>query len=249
MIALISLASVLSVSVLSFLGIFLFLLDKKFIQKILLYVVSFSTGALLGDVFFHMLPDMAEKPEFFSQAMQIILTGILFSFAMEKFIHWRHCHVLPEEDHDHHHALGYMSLAGESMHNFVDGIVIAVSFLVSMQVGISTTIAIALHEIPHEIGNVAVLLHSGFTMKKAFFYNLLSAATGIVGAALVLTVSSAFSSLEMYLLPFAAGNLFYIAGSDLIPELHKQTRLSEGIIQLITMVCGMAFLYLMLSFE
>ena len=247
-IALSALASVIGVSLLSLLGILFFLVEEKFIRSILLYLVSFSTGAILGDVFIHILPDMAKSENFSGQSL-VILLGILVSFTIEKIIHWRHCHLLPGEHEHHHHAFGIMSIFGESVHNFIDGIVIAASFLASLPIGISTTLAVVFHEIPHEIGNFAVLLHSGFRKGRALLMNLLAASTAILGAVLVLLASSSLTSLTSSLLPFAAGNLLYIAGSDLIPELHKHTKLHEGLFQLLAMVLGMGFMYVLLLLE
>ena len=249
MIILYSLISVIGISLLSLLGILFFLLEERFISGILLYIVSFSTGAILGDVFIHILPDMAEDPVFFSQGLLIILVGILVSFSIEKIIHWRHCHVMPFEEHEHHHHVGFMSIFAESIHNFIDGIVIAASFLASIPIGIATTLAVVFHEIPHEIGNFAVLLHSGFSKKRALLFNFLSASAAILGTILVLIASHSLEPLVQYLLPFAAGNLLYIAGSDLIPELHKETKLRQGVVQLVAMIAGMAFMYAVLFFE
>jgi zinc and cadmium transporter len=253
-VVLLSLASVIGVSLLSLVGILFFLIDERFIGKVLLYFVSFSTGALLGDVFIHIIPEMADEPDFFQQGLLIVLLGILVSFMIEKIIHWRHCHVLPEHHHGHshghhHHPVGIMSIFGESVHNFIDGIVIAASFLVNIPLGISTALAIVFHEIPHEIGNFAVLLHSGFPRKKALLMNFLAASAAILGTVLVLVLSQSISDLTVYMLPFAAGNLLYIAGSDLIPELHKETKLTQGIIQLLAMITGMLFMYCILFFE
>lgn len=248
-ITLYALASVIGVSLLSLLGIVFFLFEESFVKKSLLYFVSFSTGGLLGDVFIHILPDMARKPGTFGASLLVVLLGIIFSFVMEKIIHWRHCHMLPDDDHDHHHAVGAMSALGESVHNFIDGIVIAASFLASIPIGISTTLAVVFHEIPHEIGNFAVLLHSGFGRRKAILFNMFSASTAILGTVLVLATSRSLTSLTTYLLPFAAGNLLYIAGSDLIPELHKETRWKESVGQLIGLLCGMGVMYLVLLME
>ena len=249
MIALYSLVSVIGVSLLSLLGILFFLIDERFIRKILLYVVSFSTGALLGDVFIHIIPELAEDSAFFSRSMLVILLGILFSFAVEKVVLWRHCHALPGEDAEHHHPVGTMSMIGESLHNFIDGVVIAASFLASPSIGIASTLAIVLHEIPHEIGNFAILLHSGYGKKKSLLLNMLSASAAILGTALVLITSTSLESFTVYMLPFAAGNLLYIAGSDLIPELHKHTQPHQGWLQLIAIVCGMGSMYLVLFLE
>lgn len=252
--ALYSIASVISVSLLSLLGILFFLFDEKFIRKTLLYFVSFSTGALLGDVFLHIVPDLvsAEKG-LTTEVMMYILGGILFSFAVEKIIHWRHCHVLPGDGpahhHDHDHSIGIMSALGESMHNFIDGVVIGAAYLVSVPLGVATTLAIVFHEIPHEIGNFAVLLHSGFPRRRAISMNMLSASTAILGTVCVLAASTSVTSIADLLLPFAAGNLLYIAGSDLIPELHKETGFRQGIIQLLAMIGGMASMYLILFLE
>jgi zinc and cadmium transporter len=249
--------SVIGVSLLSLLGIVLFLVEKKLMKRLLLYIVSFSTGALLGDVFIHILPEMAaDQPEHFPRGMLIILVGILFSFAIEKLIHWRHCHMLPDQkccdgnhEHGHHHPIGIMSTIGESIHNFIDGIVIAAAFLSSIPVGISTALAVVFHEIPHEIGNVAVLLHSGYSKPRAIWMNILSASTAIVGALAIVLISRGMTDIAEYMLPFAAGNLLYIAGSDLIPELHKETRLKQGVLQLLSMAGGMALMYVLLNLE
>lgn len=252
-----TLVSVVCTSLLSLIGILFFLVSEKSVQKTLLYFVSFSTGGLLGDVFIHIIPEISENADFFSTALIIILVGILFSFLVEKIIHWRHCHMLPKDcdhaenkaHHHHHHSVGLMSMMGESVHNFIDGVIIASSYMVSIPLGISTTLAIVFHEIPHEVGNFAVLLHSGFSRKKALMFNLLAASVSIVGAIVVLIFSQSFVSINEYLLPFAAGNLLYIAGSDLIPELHKETGFKQGIIQLLAMIGGMLVMYAILLFE
>lgn len=247
---------VLAVSLTSFLGILFFVVSERSIHRALISLVSISTGAIFGDVFIHMLPELAENAEFFPRAMMILLGGILFSFAIEKFIHWRHCHELPSEEcdhehdhHHHHHHVGIMALSGEVVHNAIDGIVVAAAFLVSPAVGISTTIAVLFHEIPHEIGNFAVLLHSGFSRKRALMFNALAALSSFVGALIVLAASGFAESIELFLLPFAAGNLLYIAGSDLIPELHRYTKPMQGVSQFFFMIVGIGLMGLMILFE
>lgn len=247
-----SLISVIGVSLVSLVGVSLFVLDLSFIKRLLLYLVSFSVGAIFGDVFLHMLPELSEASASFGDDMLIVLSGILFSFVVEKFIHWHHCHVLPE-DHEHHeehhHPIGYLCLIGDGVHNFIDGVLIASSYLVSTEVGIATTVAVVFHEIPQEVGDFAILLHSGFSRGRALFLNLLSALTAVAGAVLVLVTSGTFSSIDAYLLPFAAGNLLYIAGADLIPELHKQTGIRQGLLQLLAIILGMSVMYTMLFLE
>jgi zinc and cadmium transporter len=216
---LLSFISVVAVSLLSFLGILFFLFEEKNIRKSLLFFVSLSTGALLGDVFIHMIPDMAKHPETFTRDLYL------------------------GDHHGHNHPVGIVNLVGESMHNFIDGLVIAAGFLASPTIGFSTTLAVILHEMPHEIGNVAVLLHVGYSRKKALFYNFLSATVSIFGVLVVYLFTVSSDVFGAYMLPFAAGNLLYIAGSDLIPELHKENKALKSLGQLVCILIGMAIMY------
>lgn len=241
--ALLTILSVLAVSLVSLVGVLLFTLHKECLERCLLYLVSFSTGALLGNVFIHIIPELAEDAEFLPTALLIVLSGIVFSFIMEKIILWRHCHVMPTQEVHHHHRIGLMNLSADALHNFIDGTLIAGSFLVSIPVGIATTVAVALHEIPQEIGDFAILLYSGYTKSRALFFNLLAALAALLGAVVILLFSKSLPLTGMYLLPFAAGNFLYIAGSDLIPELHKETRLQHALLQLFCMVGGIFVMY------
>lgn len=237
---------VLAVSIVSLIGIAFFAIQKNVIERFLLFFVSFSTGAMLGGVFLHMIPEMTEEKGIpFENQLFIILAGIVLSFIVEKLIHWRHCHLLPTDDDckHHHKRIGIMNLIGDGVHNFIDGAIIAGGFLVSTEIGIAATIAVALHEIPQEIGDFAVLLYSGFSRSKALLFNLLSALTALIGAALVLSTSTSLPLIGTYLLPLAAGNFLYIAGSDLIPELHKEARLPHATAQLVCMIGGIGIMY------
>ena len=216
-------------------------------QKILLYLISFSTGALLGDVFLHMLPEMIGENGFPVSLSFLILAGILASFILEKFIHWRHCHVVPSSHH--HHPVGIMNIVGDGIHNAMDGILIAGSFLVDTQIGIATTVAVLLHEIPQEISDFAILVYSGFSRKKALLLNALSGVAAIVGAVLVLLFHTTIPSLTAILLPLTAGNFLYIAGSDLIPELHKETGTKRSIGQFLCILAGIGFMASLLYME
>lgn len=249
MTALYAIGATLGVSLISLIGVLFFVINASIVRRVMFYLISFSTGAILGDVFIHILPEMSEV-EGFAEGMLVVLFGILFSFAIEKVIHWRHCHALEDSDHDvHHHPVGIISLIGEAIHNFVDGIVIAASFIASPAIGFSTTLAVMFHEIPQEIGDYAILLHSGYSRLKALLFNLLSALTAVLGAGITLFLSSTSESLAEHMLPFAAGNLIYIAAADLIPELHKETGFRQGILQTIAMIIGMACMYGLLMFE
>jgi zinc and cadmium transporter len=238
---LLTIIAVLAVSAIAFIGILLFLMSETIVKRWLLYFVSFSTGALLGDVFIHIIPEIAEKEGFLTTGLLIVLLGIVLSFVMEKMIHWRHCHHIDCENHKA--PLGMMNLFGDAVHNFIDGALIAGSFLVSVPVGIATTVAVALHEIPQEIGDFAILLYSGYTKKRALLLNFLTALAALLGAAIVILSSNSLPLIGSYLLPLAAGNFVYIAGADLIPELHKETRLKQAAIQLLCMIAGILVMY------
>jgi zinc and cadmium transporter len=245
--ALLTLASVILVSAISLIGIVTFALHEHFVRRILLPLVGFSTGALLGDVFLHMFPEMTGDPAAFPRKLLLVLAGILLSFIIEKIIHWRHCHcsALPSKHESHIHPMGMMNLIGDGIHNILDGALIAGSFLVSVPLGIATTLAVVFHEIPQEIGDFAVLLYSGFTRGRALFLNVLSGLAAIAGAVIVLLFAKALPVLGDFLLPIAAGNFLYIAGSDLIPELHKETRLFHALLQLLTILIGIGIMALL----
>ncbi len=231
-----SLGSVFLVSLVSLIGLFTFPMNERTLRKILLFFVSFSAGALFGDAFIHLLPEAAEDFGFSLTVSLSLLGGIIVFFILEKFIHWRHCHIPTSEEHPH--PVAFMNLVGDGVHNFIDGLVIGGSYLASVPIGIATTIAVVLHEIPQEIGDFGVLLHAGYSKKKALFFNFLSALTAVAGTALALLAGESTAAITSFLLPFAAGGFIYIAGSDLIPELHKETNPKKSVVQLIAFIAG-----------
>jgi zinc and cadmium transporter len=244
--ALLSLISVFLVSAVSLVGMTTFALKEHFVRKLLTTLIAFSTGALLGDVFIHILPESTGEPGDSLSPFFLMLGGLLLSFVIEKFIHWRHCHcpALPERS-GHIHPVGVMNLIGDGLHNFIDGALIAGSYLLNPTVGLATTLAVVLHEIPQEIGDFAILLFSGFSVTRALFMNFLTACVAFLGAALVLAAARSIPSLETLLLPVAAGNFLYIAGSDLIPELHKEARLPHAIVQLAAILAGIGVMQIL----
>lgn len=241
-----SLGSVLIVSIVSFVGLFTISVSEKGMKNSLLFLVSFSAGALFGDAFIHLLPEAAEEG-FTLYISLITLGGVIVFFILEKFIHWRHCHIPTSKSHPH--PLAFMNLIGDGVHNFIDGLVIAGSYLASIPVGIATTIAVILHEIPQEIGDFGVLLHAGFSRKKALFFNFLSAMTAVFGATVALIIGSGTANMSNFLVPFAAGGFIYIAGSDLIPELHKETEPKKSAVQLLAFVAGIGVMMMLLLAE
>lgn len=247
LVTLYSFGGILLCSGLSVLAMLLFAWRKGLVEKLMLSLISFSTGALLGDVFLHMLPEMVEDGNVAVESWFLILGGIIASFILEKFIHWHHCHHLPDEHH--HHPVGMISLIGDTVHNVADGMLIAGSFLVDIRLGVATTIAVILHEIPQEIGDFALLIYSGYSRGKALLFNGMTTLSALIGAILVLAFSNQLPHIGQIIVPITAGNFLYIAGSDLIPELHKETGARRSTMQLLFMLVGIAFMSSLLFLE
>lgn len=243
-----SLISVTIVNFISLIGVFTLAIKDSILKKILIYFVSFSAGAIFGDVFIHLLPEIAKESGFTLPISFAFLFGITLSFLIEKIICWNHRHHVEESKHAIH-KFTYMILIGDSIHNFIDGLAIGVSFLVNIPLGVATTIAVILHEIPHEIGDFGALIHGGFTKKKALIYNFISGLTAIAGTILALSVNNIVTNINPYLMAFAAANLLYIAGSDLIPELHKDPDFKKDIVQTVAFIFGITIMLILLIFE
>jgi zinc and cadmium transporter len=239
-----TLISVFIVSIISLVGILITVVRQKYIKKFIILMVSFAAGAMLGDVFLHMVPELAEEGNLNITSSMYILGGILIFFVLEKIIHWRHCHLTVTKDHIH--PLAFMNLVGDAVHNFIDGVLIAGSFLVNIHIGITTTVAVILHEIPQEMGDFGVLLHSGMKPKRALLFNFLSALTAVLGAVIILMIGTHETKITNIIIPITIGGFIYIANADLIPELHKETKISYSILQLITFILGVAIMFLML---
>ncbi|MFH1284862.1 MAG: ZIP family metal transporter [Candidatus Peregrinibacteria bacterium] len=242
-----SLVSVAVVSLISLVGVLTLPVRAERLKNILIYMISFSAGALLGDAFIHLLPEIVEETGFTIYVSLFVLSGIAVSFIIEKIIHWRHCHHPTTENHPHPFA--WMNLFGDGVHNLIDGLIIGGSYLVSVHVGIATTLAVILHEIPQEIGDFGVLLHGGFSRKKALLVNFLTALTAVLGVVIALLVGIYVENITVFLIPFAAGGFIYIASSDLIPELHKTVKVAHSLIQFLLFACGIALMMLLLLNE
>ncbi len=246
-----ALASVLIVSFVSFIGAFALSLKERLLRRMIFILVSLAAGALLGDAFIHLIPETFEGLAALPASL-LIIGGFLVFFILEKFLHWHHAHGGEEEEKRHTHVIhptGYMILVSDGLHNFLDGLIIAASFMIGIEVGIATTIAIILHEIPQEIGDFAILVHSGFSTTRALFLNFLSALAAVLGALAVFFLGSTGAEAELWLLPIAAGGFIYIASADLIPELHKTTRLRSSLTQFAAMLVGIGAMAVLLAFE
>ncbi|MFA5929839.1 MAG: ZIP family metal transporter [Candidatus Micrarchaeia archaeon] len=235
-------AATVLVSLLSLVGIVLFLFGKDRIGGMLFFLISFSAGTLLGAAFFDILPETmggAVQPE---GVFELVFAGMIFAFVVEKIIHWHHHHAGSAKEH--RHPLGMLTLVGDGVHNFFDGVAIAAAFMVNVPLGITTTIAISLHEIPQEIGDFGLLLYSGYTPGKALAFNLLSALAAVAGGVLFYIFSSSVGNAEEYALAVTAGMFIYIASADLLPELHKEKRTRESAMQLALIILGAAAIWL-----
>ena len=232
------------VSAVSVLGVILVFSKKNLIHKYLIYFVSLSAGTLIGGAFLHLLPEANELFQEENYFLYVIAAFIVF-FVVEKFLHWHHCH---NEDCSEH-TFGYMSLVGDALHNFIDGTLIAAAFITSVEVGIATTLAIALHELPQEIGDLSVLIHAGFSKKKALLLNFGIALTALAGAVFGYVFSTNSGEFTRYLIPFAAGGFLYVAMSDLVPEIKKETDIWVSLKSLFFMLLGIALMYFLGQLE
>ena len=226
------------VSLISFIGIISLLLKENLLSKILLLLISFSAGALIGAAFFHLIPEAVEKGGH-NEAYLFVIVGFILFFILEKYLHWRHCH---KEKCDIH-MFTYLNLVGDGVHNFIDGVIIGSSFVVNINFGIATSFAIIMHEIPQEIGDFGVLVYGGFGRNKALFYNFLSALTAVLGTIIGYALANTSDVFLKLLMPLAAGGFIYIACCDLIPELHKQQDIKKATLSMAVFILGVAFMY------
>jgi zinc and cadmium transporter len=209
------------------------------LNEILIILVSLSAGALMGGAFLHLLPESIEKSGN-ADILFFVLVGFVLFFVIEKVLHWRHCHKGKCDVHTFH----YMNLIGDSVHNFIDGLIISASFIVSIPLGLTTTIAIAAHEIPQEIGDFGVLIYGGFKKKKAIVLNFIVALTVVAGGIIGYFISKSIEQVAVYLLPFAAGGFIYIAATDLVPEIKKELDFKKFMATIFVFICGILIMWL-----
>ncbi|HEU4488025.1 MAG TPA: ZIP family metal transporter [Actinomycetota bacterium] len=241
-----SLVAVLIVSSVSLLGSLWLVIRPDLLQRTLLLLVSFAAGALLGDAFLHLIPESAEGPGGLEvTASAWLLGGILSFLVLEKVLHWHHAH-LPHEEVIHPVAVS--NLVGDALHNFLDGAIVAGAFVASPATGWATTIAVLLHEIPQELGDFGILVHSGVGPRRALALNFFSGLIALVGAVATLVLLP-LESVEQLLVPFSAGAFVYIAGTDLIPELHKEPEPLKSLLQVVALVAGIGVMAILLVLE
>lgn len=239
--------SVLVVSLVSLVGVFSLSIKDDILKKYINFFISLAIGALLGDAFIHIIPEAYKSNLSTNTVGLLIITGILLFFIIEKFIHWHHHG--EDKDEEHIHPVGKLVLFTDGFHNMIDGIIIGASFLVSPHVGIATTIAVILHEIPQEIGDFAVLVHSGYTKKRALWLNFLSALASVLGLIFIFIFGNVINDSVIWFIPIAAGGFIYIAVADLIPELHKTKNIKHSIIQIGIIMIGILSMVALLLLE
>lgn len=228
------------ISAISLIGILTIHWSKTKVTHLVTFFVPLAAGTMLGSVFFHLLPEAAELiPE--ASFFPLLLLSFLIFVLIEKAFHWRHCH---QEDCSIH-PFGYMNILGDGVHNFLDGIVLVTAFLVSIPLGLATTLAVAIHEVPQEIGDFGVLLHAGFTKKKALLLNFGSALLALVGVVVGAVIAEQIQAVVPFFLLFAAGGFLYIAATDLIPEMRKAKDRQSLVLSIVSFLFGIGLMWIL----
>lgn len=228
-----------AMAAISLVGSFTVLLSKKLFHELIPNLVAFSAGALIGGAILHLIPESVQELGNGSATYLMILLGIVLFYILEQFIHWHHCH---KETHDHKHPVSYLILVADTIHNLIDGLAIGAAFLLNPAVGVSTLIAIVAHEIPQELGDFGILIHSGWTVRKALIVNFISSLTFLLGGLIVYFLARNVN--VSYLLPFAAGTFIYIAAVDLIPEIKLNGELKAKFSYFAFFIAGLLIMYL-----
>lgn len=223
------------ISLMSFVGAITLILSEKWLKRLLLTLVGFATGALIGGAFLHLLPEAMEAGAFSSETVfSFLIAGFVLFFVLEKLL-WRHCHdrACPI------HTFAYLNLLGDGVHNFIDGLIIASSFAVSTPLGLTSSLAVAAHEIPQEMGDFGVIVYGGIKPRRALFLNFLTALTAVAGGLAGYFFLPHAGDAKVLLLPIAAGGFLYIAASDLVPELHREPDTLRTIISFSSFLLGL----------
>lgn len=235
-----------SISLIAFIGVFTLFLKRELLDKILLILVAFSAGTLIGGAFLHLIPEAISEVGFEETAVLKIflylILGFCFFFILEQFIRW---HQHPTRGGQEIKPFSYLVLVSDAVHNFIDGLVIAASFVVALPVGIAASIAVAFHEIPQEMGDFGIMVHGGMKRAKALFFNFLSAIFAVVGGIIGFFLAGKIGGSVVFLLPFAAGNFIYIASSDLIPEIKHKESLRKSLLHFFVFLLGIGLMLLL----
>ena len=242
-----SLGSAFIVSLISLIGILTLMVSVEKLERVIPLLISLAVGALFGDALVHLLPEAFEASTSAPLTSLYVIIGIMVFFLLERYLHWHH---------EHHalslnpvHPVAYINLVSDGVHNFLDGVIIGVAYLVSIPIGIATTVAVALHEIPQEQGDFAILVNAGFTPRRALAMNFMSAGLAFIGVVISMIVGPSVADYTVVMVPLTAGGFIYIAGSDLIPELHRETHASSSVAQFTMVVAAIGMMYALLLLE
>ncbi len=227
------------VGLISLIGIFTFGMNTKVFDKMVLLLIGFAAGGLMGGGFLHLLPEALESCGCGLVFFYAII-GFTIFFLMERYLYWRHCHNGVCDIH----TFTYLNLIGDGVHNFTDGLIIAASFVTDIKLGIVTTLAVIFHEVPQEMGDFGILVYGGFSKPRALLLNFLCGLTAILGAIIGYLLSSITEDISSFLISFTAGGFIYIAASDLIPEIHKQKDIKRANIAFTAFILGIIFMAL-----
>lgn len=236
-----SFIAILLVSLISMIGVATLAIKGDKLSKITYIPVSLAAGTFLANAFLHIIPEAYASSLDDSIISVSILGGVVLFFILDKILHWQHCHEPTSSDHPH--SLATNNLIADGLHNFIDGIIIASAFSISTELGIITTIAVILHEIPQEIGDFGVLIYSGMSPKKALGFNFLSALSAFAGAGIFWIVGETLADLSPVVIAVSAGGFIYIAISDLLPTIKHESNTRKSLIQLVIMLIGMMMIF------
>ena len=254
-----ALLAVLVVSLISLIGVFSLAYSRLASHRATILLVSLASGALLGDAFVHLIPEAFEELEAILVS-SLVIAGVFVFFLLEKILHWHHHHG-PHVNHTHTpecegsdcptpiKPIGRVVLVSDALHNLIDGMIIAASFFASPELGLITTLAVILHEIPQEVGDFGILLHAGYSKGRALFINFLSALVSVIGAIIVFVVEARSEQFIAYMLPITAGGFIYLALADIVPELHKSNKAKSSVTQIAMMLIGIGLMYALIPLE
>ena len=242
-----SLGSAFIVSLISLIGILTLMVSVERLERVLPLLISLAVGALFGDALVHLLPEAFEASASAPLTSLYVIIGIMVFFLLERYLHWHHEHRALSLNPVH--PVAYINLVSDGVHNFLDGVIIGVAYLVSIPIGIATTVAVALHEIPQEQGDFAILVNAGFTPRRALTMNFMSAGLAFLGVVISMVVGPNVADYTVFMVPLTAGGFIYIAGSDLIPELHRETHASSSVAQFAMIVAAIGMMYALLLLE
>ena len=242
-----SLISAGAISLISLVGILTLMISRRWLDRAIPLLISLAVGALFGDALVHLLPEAYKNSSSPQLTSFYVIVGIMVFFLLERFLHWHHEH--HKQSIDPIHPVAYINIVSDAVHNLLDGLIIGAAYLVSVPIGIATSVAVAFHEIPQEQGDFGIMVHAGFSPKRALCVNFLCAILALIGVVISMLIGPSVNDYTSVMIPVTAGGFIYIAGSDLIPELHHEHGVAGSVAQFIMVVVGISVMYALLLLE